>query len=106
MSIHIEDSRTDASVQRETVRAKAIRYLTEAIGVTRVEGRTIDATCRGDGNIYRLGRNARGWWCECPVTGGRCSHLVALGHVTALQGDHGIGLDTRTCVANAGGDRG
>lgn len=54
---------------RETVEAKAARYLTEGrIVVTSVSGDLVTATCRGQGEQYDLGHDpARGWWCSCPV---------------------------------------
>lgn len=71
---------------REPADAKAARYLAEGrLIVSRVDHRTIDATCRGDGRVYRLGRDARrGWHCDCPCTT-RCSHLLALGLVVAVE---------------------
>jgi uncharacterized Zn finger protein len=71
-------------VSRENVSAKGRRYLAEGrLVITRVEGRSIRAGCRGDGAVYLLGHGARGWFCDCPARG-RCAHLVALGLVTAL----------------------
>jgi uncharacterized Zn finger protein len=64
---------------RETVRAKAARYLTEArLTVTYVSGDEVAARCRGDGELYELGHNpAQGWWCSCAARSD-CCHLVAL----------------------------
>lgn len=69
---------------REDARIKAARYVCEGrLIVTRVDKRTVEATCRGDGRVYHLGRTARGWHCDCPSPG-RCSHLLALGLVVAI----------------------
>lgn len=69
---------------RESADTKAARYLAEGrLVVTRVDGNLVTATCRGDGQIYVLGRDQRGWYCTCPALG-RCSHLLALGRVVAL----------------------
>jgi uncharacterized Zn finger protein len=69
---------------RETVAAKAARYLTEArLTVLRVDGDQVTATCRGSGELYQLGHDrGRGWWCSCPSRTDQCSHLVALRAVT------------------------
>jgi uncharacterized Zn finger protein len=64
---------------RESVAAKAHRYLAEGrLEVREVTPDRIVATCRGDGATYRLGHDARGWWCDCPHRGPRCAHAVAL----------------------------
>lgn len=70
---------------REDAHTKAARYVTEGrLVVSRVDKRIVEATCRGDGRVYRLGRTARGWHCDCAAMG-RCSHLVALGLVVAID---------------------
>jgi hypothetical protein len=71
-------------VARETVQAKAARYLAEArLIVTAVDGDYVAAACRGDGEIYQLGHQpGRGWWCSCPVRSDCCAHLNALRRVT------------------------
>jgi hypothetical protein len=70
---------------RENPEAKARRYLGEGrLIVTRVDHRTIEATCRGDGHTYRLGRDHCGWHCTCPAKT-RCAHLVALGLVCSID---------------------
>ena len=45
---------------------------------------TVVADCRGDGAVWSLGRDERGWFCSCP-TRGWCAHLFALGLVCALE---------------------
>jgi uncharacterized Zn finger protein len=71
---------------RESVEVKARRYLVEGrLVVTAVDVDRIAATCRGDGQLYRLGRgDGEDWWCECPARA-RCAHLVALGLVVATS---------------------
>ena len=73
-------------MSRESTTAKAARYLVEGrLIVSHVQRGGVSATCRGDGTIYELGwRPASGWSCTCPARG-RCSHLIALGHVTAVD---------------------
>ena len=72
---------------RETVAAKAARYLAEArLTVLRVDGDSVEAECRGAGEVYRLGHDpARpgGWWCSCPAPRS-CCHLAAL-HLVAVR---------------------
>ena len=69
---------------RETVDAKAARYLAEGrIVVTRVLGDEVTAVCRGDTGSYDLGHTpGRGWWCSCAVRTDKCSHLAALWLIT------------------------
>jgi hypothetical protein len=52
---------------RETAQDKARRYVLEArLLVTRVDGDTVLAECRGSGEIYHLGHAPnRGWFCSC-----------------------------------------
>lgn len=73
---------------RESVAEKGRRYLIEGrLTVTRVTGaqrrdrHLIEATCRGTGELYRLGWDGREWYCECPARR-LCCHLVALMLVT------------------------
>jgi hypothetical protein len=62
----------------ESASEKASRYLVEGrLLVGRADERTIAATCRGNGAIYRLGYDGRGWYCSCPARS-RCAHLLAL----------------------------
>ena len=71
---------------RESAAVKARRYLAEGRLVVREldeRAGTVRASCRGDGAVYGLGRDARGWSCSCPAVG-RCAHLLALGLVVAL----------------------
>jgi uncharacterized Zn finger protein len=73
---------------RESADAKAARYLREGrLLVTRVDGDSVEAECRGSGEVYALGHDpARpgGWWCSCPAPRG-CCHLVALESVTVRR---------------------
>jgi hypothetical protein len=75
-------------MSRETVAAKAARYLTEArLVITFVNGDHVAAVCRGDGELYRLGHHLpRGWWCECAARTDQCAHLIALRLVTVRRG--------------------
>jgi len=84
---------------RETVTAKAARYLVEGrLVVTAVDGDHVTAACRGQGAIYRLGHDpGRGWHCSCPVRGDRCAHLLALQLVTVRHGSRSA-LTTRTPI--------
>ena len=72
---------------RENADAKGRRYLAEG----RLHVRQVDeddgvvmAECRGDGAIYALGYDERGWHCSCPAYG-RCAHLRALGQVVVME---------------------
>ena len=71
-------------MSRETVTAKAARYLSEGrLVVTAEHGDHVTAVCRGDGDSYQLGHHPRhGWHCNCAARGD-CAHLVALRLVTS-----------------------
>ena len=72
---------------RENAAAKGRRYVAEGRLVVRQLDEAnglVQADCRGDGAIYTLGYDQRGWWCSCKALG-RCAHLIALGLVTALE---------------------
>ncbi len=65
-------------VPREAVEQKGRRYACEGrLVIDHVDRRTIRASCRGAGEVYRLGYDRGGWWCSCPARG-RCAHLTAL----------------------------
>jgi uncharacterized Zn finger protein len=70
-------------VARESVQAKANRYLAEGrINIERVDvdGGWVIATCRGTDSVYHLGFDpvVKQWRCTCPELKGHCSHLIAL----------------------------
>jgi hypothetical protein len=70
---------------RENALNKGRRYAAEGRLVVRsVTAESARAECRGDGTVYALGFENGRWWCSCPARG-RCSHLYALGLVTALE---------------------
>ncbi|MGH3408121.1 MAG: hypothetical protein ACRDRJ_37320 [Streptosporangiaceae bacterium] len=77
---------------RETVGAKAARYLAEdRLVVDLVNGDRVTAWCRGDGAVYRLGHDlGRGWYCDCPARAD-CAHLAALRLVTTTRGHQAAG---------------
>lgn len=67
---------------REDVQVKGRRYVTEArLRVLRVDPDRIEATCRGQGQIYYPAWAGGQWFCDCPARG-PCCHLVALQLVT------------------------
>lgn len=71
---------------RESVHAKARRYITEGrLLITEVGQDRISALCRGDGAIYDLGYRGTEWHCNCPAMTRRCSHLTALRLVTVAH---------------------
>lgn len=71
----------------ENARAKGLRYVAEGRLVIRAldeHAGVVQADCRGDGAIWHLGFDDRGWWCSCPALT-RCAHLYALGLVVAID---------------------
>jgi hypothetical protein len=79
---------------RENAIEKGRRYVAEGRLIVRSldeDAGIVQADCRGDGAVWTLGRDSRGWWCSCPAMS-RCAHLHALGLVCALEpreGDRG-----------------
>ncbi len=71
---------------RENAQAKARRYLAEGrLVITHLDHSGVNATCRGDGALHRCGWSpSAGWHCTC-LARGRCSHLLALGSVVAVD---------------------
>jgi hypothetical protein len=74
-------------VSVENFREKGRRYVAEGrlriLELNEADGVAV-ADCRGDGAIWSLGYDSRGWWCSCPAKT-RCAHLIALGLVSALE---------------------
>jgi hypothetical protein len=67
---------------RETVEAKALRYISEKrLRITVVNGDDVEASCRGACSTYTLRWDGRRWSCSC-LARGRCAHLLALWLVT------------------------
>jgi uncharacterized Zn finger protein len=68
---------------RASAAQKARTYLTEGrLILRRVDGPHVIAYCRGDGALYRIEVHHDHGTCTCPARG-RCSHLLAVGLVTA-----------------------
>ena len=71
---------------RENAFSKARRYLTEGrLLVVAVDENRIAGLCKGDGQIYNLGLDPRGWHCDCPALTDQCAHLRALRLVTVVN---------------------
>jgi len=70
---------------RENAAVKAHRYLTEGrVVLLTVTTDTVAGVVRGDAALHRVDYGVRrGWRCSCPAVG-RCSHLLAVGLVTAV----------------------
>jgi uncharacterized Zn finger protein len=64
---------------RENTLRKGQRYLAEArLTVLRVDKDAVEASCRGDGTVYKVAWNPDlGWSCDCPARS-RCAHTHAL----------------------------
>lgn len=74
---------------REDVQTKARRLLVEArLIVTAVNptASTVNAIARGEGHLYRMRYDPLvGWSCSCPNRSDRCSHLLALRSIVAVD---------------------
>jgi uncharacterized Zn finger protein len=72
-------------MMRESAQAKGLRYLAEhRLTVLRVDKASVEAECRGDGAVYRLGWQDGTWRCYCPAQA-TCAHLFALFAVTVRE---------------------
>ncbi|MFN7148954.1 MAG: hypothetical protein ACK4V6_05690 [Microthrixaceae bacterium] len=70
---------------REDARTKSLRLLQDGrLVVTLVDRDRVNAICRGDGALHHLTVRGPDWQCSCPARG-RCSHLLALGAVVAVD---------------------
>ena len=79
-------------MSRENVEAKGRRYLSESrlrVLYVKPSAGQIRATCRGDGQTYKLGHEpVRGWFCDCPAKTRDCAHLIGLRLVTEPVPEH------------------
>lgn len=71
---------------RENAQIKARRYLVEGrVTVLVVDTDHVRAMTRGDGELHRQRwTRPAGWTCTCTARG-RCSHLLAVGLVVAVD---------------------
>lgn len=85
---------------RENAAVKARRLLGEGrLLITRVDGREVDAICRGDsGEFYSVSHRPGHWACTCPALT-RCSHMQALMLVVAPVGRVILSPDVMAGVA-------
>lgn len=69
----------------ESARFKACRYLSEGrVVIDHAAVGEVAATVRGDGALHHVRYTDSTWTCDCPAPdGARCSHLHAVGLVTA-----------------------
>jgi hypothetical protein len=72
---------------RENAAMKGRRYVAEGRLIVRAldeYGGTVQADCRGAGAVWTVGRDERGWFCDCPAYS-VCAHIEALRLVVALE---------------------
>jgi len=72
---------------RENVETKARRYLTEGrirILLCNEESGVANAEVRGNGAVYSVDHDARGWSCDCAART-ECAHIAALKCVMVLR---------------------
>ena len=69
---------------REQAQSKAARLVGAGrVTLRRLEQDLIVAKVRGDSaRIYSTGWEPSGWWCTCPASMQRCSHVRAVQLVT------------------------
>ena len=71
---------------REDAATKAGRYLVEGrIIIRSIAGDQVRALARGDGAIYTVTGDGAAWVCTCPTRSHRCSHLLAVRRVVAVD---------------------
>jgi hypothetical protein len=73
---------------RETVDAKARRYLVEArvrVLHCNEDAGLLEAEVRDDRRLYSIQRVGEGWYCSCAARTQDCSHVRALRLVTILE---------------------
>jgi uncharacterized Zn finger protein len=46
---------------------------------------TLSAEVRGNGRIYVVAHDAKGWACSCPALGENCAHVLACKAVTVFE---------------------
>jgi hypothetical protein len=71
---------------RENFEDKARRYLTEGrvrIRILNEESGVATAEVRGNGAVYAVDHDDKGWACDCPART-ECAHVAALKCVTVL----------------------
>lgn len=72
---------------RESVDAKAQRYLTEGrVRILHVNDGGAHALVRGAGHLYTVDARPGTWRCTCPARR-RCAHIAALELVVAFSED-------------------
>lgn len=70
---------------RENAAAKARRYLSEGrVVLTRVDHDRAAAVVRGDGRLHHVSVRGPEWACTCEARS-RCSHMIAVGLVVAVD---------------------
>lgn len=71
---------------RETAATKANRLLSEGrLIVELVQPGAVQASCRGEGTVWRLAYAHGRWLCDCTCRTDACSHLRALRKVVAVD---------------------
>jgi hypothetical protein len=80
---------TGEAVVRETIDAKARRYLVEArvrVLFCDEEAGIIETEIRGDSGLYATGRDEEGcWFCDCAARTHHCAHVRALRLIAILE---------------------
>jgi hypothetical protein len=72
---------------RENVETKARRYLAEGrvrIRICNEESGVAHAEVRGNGAVFIVDHDDKGWRCGCPART-ECAHVVAVKGVTVLR---------------------
>lgn len=70
---------------RESAATKARRYLAEGrVIVTALDAHRVEAVVRGDAVLHSCSYHAGAWACSCEARG-RCSHLLAVGLIVAVD---------------------
>lgn len=89
---------------REAAATKAARYLVEGrVILTGVGADRVAARIRGDGAVHQVTWRGDKWTCTCPALSDRCSHLLAVRRVVAVDLERPHNLPHLTGLEKEGG---
>jgi hypothetical protein len=79
---------SEATPMRESIHAKALRYLCEGrirVRVCLEDDGVLEADVRGLGAVYTVAFAGGEWRCNCDALVKECCHVVAVKTITAME---------------------